>query len=182
METFTTARDFVAHPHFAEDRRAALAALDPATLDAPLAELIAGFAALPHAFTLQCCYGHFLWTPGQDPHNLDPLPADEPGPFRFRLAYLALCLEASPRGRALREALAAIAATEPERIQFGSADWFWTRWPNSYALQIEPRSQQDRDEATVDRAEALRLEATRSRVFKTLAGLLAAERAALAAD
>jgi hypothetical protein len=182
METFTAAREFVAHPRYAEDRRAALAALDLATIDAPLVDLVSDFAALPHAFTLQCCYGHFLWAPGQDPHTLAAIPPDQPEPFRYRIAYLALCLEVSPRGRALREALAVIAATEPERIQFGSADWFWDRWPNSYALQVEPHAQQQRDVAIVDRAEALQLEATRSRVFTTLEGLLAAERAALAVD
>lgn len=32
----------------------------------------------------------------------------------------------------------AITAIEPDYLQFGSADWFWERWLNSYALQVEP--------------------------------------------
>jgi len=38
----------------------------------------------------------------------------------------------------------------------GSADWFWERWTNSYALQVEPARYMTADEAILQSEEALR--------------------------
>ncbi len=110
-------------------------------------DIVAGFAAVPHCFTLQCCYGHFVCAPDQDPQSLDPIPRGCAGSVRYRIAYIGFCLENSQRGRALCESLARVPVIDTGYIQFGSADWFWGRWVNSYALQVEPVAHQLKDEA-----------------------------------
>lgn len=177
METFGPAMEFVEHSGFARDRERALAALDPAAIDPPLRDIVAGFATLPHCFTLQCCCGHFLRDPGQDPHNLEPVPPGFSGPVAYRIAYVALCLENSPRGRGLRLSLARLPAIAPDDIQFGSAAWFRERWPNSCVLQVEPGGQMLKDEAILTAEEARRLQTVRDDFFAELRALLAAETA-----
>ena len=61
METFTTAKECVENPRYLHDRKKNLGDLDLHVIDRPLVELIEGFALLPQCFTLQCCYGHFLY-------------------------------------------------------------------------------------------------------------------------
>jgi hypothetical protein len=57
-------------------------------------------------FTLQCCYGHFIYGGQNDPHNLEPLPlTDTIARVEYRLAYIAICIENSDLGRMLFEAL-----------------------------------------------------------------------------
>lgn len=96
-------------------------------------------------------------------------------PIRYRIAYLAACIEDSPRGHALRDALEAVAALDPSNVQFGSADWFWEQWPNSYVLQVEPAAQRFGDQATLAHAEALHVETLRGTFFDRLRELVAAE-------
>ena len=175
METFAATRDFVEDGGYARARRDALAALDLDSIDEPIRDIVAGFAALPHCFTLQCCYGHFVCDPGQDQHSLEPIPRDHAGPTRYRIAYIALCLENSRRGRALRQALARLPALDPDYVHFGSADWFWERWANSYALQVEPVAHMAKDEAILEPADARHTQRTRDLFFTELRLLLAAE-------
>jgi hypothetical protein len=165
----------VHNPRYAQDRQDALAALDLKSIDAPIVDIVAGFAALPHCFTLQSCYGHFVCDPHQSPHNLEPIAADCCGAITYRIAYLALCLENSRRGRGLREALARIPEVAPGYVQFGSADWFWERWANSYALQVEPATHRLKDEAVLEPTEALRTQNARDLFFGKIRALLAVE-------
>ena len=72
-------------------------------------------------------------------------------------------------------ALAEIPRIAPRYVQYGSADWFWRRWPNSFALQVMPRAQQFRDEAILDCPEARRTQEARDRFFDALRRLLAGE-------
>jgi len=104
METFTKPREFVENARFSQDRQASLAALDLDSIDRPIVDIAAGFTALPHCFTLQCCYGHFLCTPDQDSYNLEPIPASYSDSVKYRIAYIAFCIENSPRGQAFRQA------------------------------------------------------------------------------
>ncbi len=134
-------------------------------------KLIDGFAMLPHCFTLQSCYGHFLHDPRQDIHSLDPLPSSDIGPVDYRIAYMAFCLENSPRGRALSDTLSQIPA-DLNLVQFGSADWFWERWPNSYVLQVEPTRYMTKDHAVVDHSEALHIQHIRDLFFRSVKELL----------
>jgi hypothetical protein len=173
METFTEARPFVANRHFDDQRRAALLELDLSTIDPPIVEMVKGFTRLPYCFTLQSCFGHFLY-PGQtDILNVDPLPVDANiEVVEYRIAYIALCIEGSAPGKALFDEMQAIAATDPENIQFGSADWFWERQLNSYALQVEPREHMFKDRCQIDYQQALLVERVRDRFFEEITGLL----------
>lgn len=172
METFGAPRDFVKNEQYTQNRKDALAALDLGSIDESIVDIVAGFAKLPHCFTLQCCYGHFVCAPEQDPHGPDPIPRGYGGPVRYRIAYIAFCLEDSHRGRTLRDSLARIAEISPGYVQFGSADWFWEQWVNSYALQVEPIAHQFKDEAILEPAEAFEVQRVRNHVFRALRALL----------
>lgn len=168
METFAKPRPFVEHPNFSRDRGLVLDDFRPENIDAPLRGLITRFSHLPFCFTLQCCVGHFLLDEGQDEENLQPLPTHDVGPVKFRIAYLALCLENSPGGRKLYSGLEKIAASDPEYIQFGSPAWFWDRQVNSYALQVEPVRFATSDVAVIEFDEAVKVQTIRDRFFVRL--------------
>lgn len=124
-------------------------------IDTPIVELINGFNKLSYCFTLQSCYGHFVYNGQKDTHNLDPLPAKEIiTPVEYRIAYIAFCIENSVSGRGLIEALKEVVAIDPENIQFCCAEWFWEKQINSYALQVEPDRFKDKDTAIIDFKEA----------------------------
>jgi len=181
METFTKPREFVENKRYSQDRHDALAALDLNSIDKPIVDIVAGFAMLPHCFTLQCCYGHFVCTPEQARHSLEPIPLGYSGLLRYRIAYMAFCVENSRRGRALRQALAGIPTVAPGYVQFGSADWFWERWVNSYALQVEPIGHQLEDEFILEPTEGTCIQMARDLFFTELRTLLATEPRELAA-
>lgn len=172
METFTEPRQFVENPRYSKDRHDTLAALDLRTIDEPIVDIIDGFAALPHCFTVQSCYGHFLWTPEQDTYSLDPVPTENTGLIRYRLAYIVFCIDNSPAGRAFYNSLAQIPALDPDYAQFGSAEWFWKRYVNSYALQLEPTRYKRKDEAILEHAEALHVQQRRGLFFSKIRDLL----------
>jgi hypothetical protein len=175
VETFTAARELVENRDYGRARRKSIAGLDLSLIDSPITDIVEGFTVLPHCFTLQCCYGHFLWKPEQGRHNTDPIPHGFSGSAIYRIAYIAFCLENSPRGRALRRSLARLSAIDPEFVQFGSADWFWKRCVNSYALQVVPEAHMLKDEVILGRIEASRTQAVRDRFFEELRVVLAAE-------
>ena len=182
METFTEARAFVDNPRFDEERRASLHKLDFSMIDPPIMEIVRGFARLSYCFTLQSCYGHFLYTGQKDTHNIEPLPADESiEVVEYRIAYLALCIEASLAGKNLFDELEAIALSNPEYIQFGSADWFWERHLNSYAIQVEPRKHMTKDHCHIDYQEAVCVEQVRNRFFDTITTLLQKQQGVISA-
>jgi hypothetical protein len=172
VETFTAAKAFVSHPGYARDRRHALSALALERIDAPIVGLIQAIAALPQCFSLQSCYGHFLWSDGQDQHNLDRLPRAHAGRIDYRIAYLAVCIQNSPDGRELRRAMKQIAGLDPQLVQFGSAEWFWSQHPNTFVLQVEPERFKYKDRIAIDHAEALQIETARDRFFVKLEALL----------
>jgi hypothetical protein len=65
-----------------------------------------------------------------------------------------------------------ITSVDPQYIQFGSADWFWERQLNSYALQVEPEEHMTLDKCRIDYLEALHVEQVRNRLFDELTRLL----------
>jgi hypothetical protein len=173
METFTQARDFVDNPLFAEQRTQTLRSLDQSEIDAPVRDIVADFAKLSYCYTQQICFGHFLYPGQDDPHNLDPLPISSGiKEVEYRIAYLALCIEDSQQGRRLFKDLGEIASKNPQYIQFGSADWFWDRQVNSYAVQVEPARFMFQDRAVVDYQEAISIQKVRDGFFKALRSLL----------
>ena len=172
MQTLTEARQFVSNPGYLEDRQATLRALDMSTIDAPIASIVKGLNDLPQCFTLQTCFGHFVCSQDQDSRTLDRLPAEHSGDVRYRIAYMAFCLENSRSGREFRAALEALPEIDPEYIQFGSADWFWERYLNSYVLQVEPLRFKMKDEALIGCEEAQRIQKVRDVFYKRVESLL----------
>lgn len=172
METFDQPRKLTANPHFQADRQVALARLANARIDTPICEIIANLKSLSCCFTLQSCYGHFVHTEQSHPENLEPLPPHNVGEVRYRIAYIALCIENSLPGRRLLTALADIPAIDRELIHFGSPSWFWERYSNSYALQVEPSRFVHKDEAVIDYCEALHIQRVRALFFEGLEQLV----------
>jgi hypothetical protein len=173
METFVEPRDLVSNPGFADQKQAALSGLKDGMIDEPIVGIIRGFNDLPFCYTLQCCYGHFVYEGQRDPHNLDPLPkSGRISRIEYRIAYLACCIDNSEAGRDLFQKLQNITRLDPENIQFCSARWFWKRQVNSYALQVEPDRFKHKDRAILGHPEALYIERLRTAFFRNLEGLL----------
>jgi len=132
LETFIEPKELVENPEYHDQRRRTLASLNDGMIDAPIIELIHGFNRLPYCYTLQCCYGHFIFNGQTDLHNLKPLPiTDIIFKVEYRIAYVCLCIENSKPGKNFLQALQEITAIDPENIQFCCADWFWKRQVNS---------------------------------------------------
>ena len=169
LETFTEVKDFVDNQHYHKQRQEFLSRLGIDTIDGPMVEIISDLNKLPHCFTLQSCYGHFLHDNQKDPKNIEPLPVtDSITSVEYRMAYIALCIENSPIGRALFQDLRQFPAIDPKYIQFGCAQWFWRRQVNSYVLQVEPKRYMTKDKVTVDYLEALHIEKTKNGFFSEL--------------
>ena len=173
METFTKLKEFVDNPHYKLQRLNILGDLADDMIDVPIIDLINGFNKLPFCFTLQSCYGHFVYNDQNDTHNLEPLPVKGAiAKVEYRIAYIAFCIENSLLGRRLFESLKEITAIDPEYVQFCCAEWFRKRQVNSYALQVEPDRFKCKDTAIVDFKEALYIEKIRNEFFVRLYELL----------
>ncbi|MBL7199587.1 MAG: hypothetical protein ISS56_05520 [Anaerolineae bacterium] len=169
METFTGIRAFVDHPDYRTHRQAALNSLDMETIDAPIVPIIEGMATLPYCFTLQSCYGHFLYGDQREPRNVERLPAlIHVSDIEYRLAYIALCVENSRSGVTFLRDLGGIPRIDPEYVQFGCAEWFWERQVNSYVLQVEPARSATKDRINVGYGEALHLQKVRDAFWNEL--------------
>jgi len=161
------------NPHYKEQKRKSMAVLTNAMIDVPIIEIINGFNRLPYCFTVQSCYGHFLYNGQKDPYNLDSLPVTKCiARVEYRIAYITFCIENSKQGRGLFKALQEIAVIDPDNIQFCSAEWFWKRQINSYALQVEPDRFKHEDRTILDYKEALYIEKLRNDFFIQLKALL----------
>lgn len=168
METFTKPKSFEPYPQYPACRNDTMAALDLRTIDGPIVDIVSGFANMACCFPLQSCYGHFICDTKQDIHNIDPISPLYAGTVKYRIAYISLCLENSRFGRLLYKSLAELTEVNPACIQFGSAEWFWNRFPNSYVLQVEPSCHRYKDEAVLDVAEARRVQTVRDMFFDKL--------------
>lgn len=173
METFTDLKDFVDNPDFHEQRKKCINKLDIERIDDPIVELISGFAKLDYCFTLQSCYGHFLYNSQKNPYNVEPLPASNSiSNVEYKIAYIALCIENSKRGKFIFQHIKDIPSIDPEYVQFGCAEWFWERQANSFALQVEPIRHMTKDRLSVDYREALHIEKIRDKFFTHLKRLV----------
>ena len=85
---------------------------------------------------------------------------------------MAFCIENSASGKTLFEALRGIAWIDPDNVQFYSAEWFWQRQVNSYALQVEPDGFKHKDRVLLDYKDALYIEKIRNKFFVELKALL----------
>jgi hypothetical protein len=173
METFTEAKGFVENSGFKRQRQACLEKLDIRSIDAPIIDIVKGFSKLSYCFTLQSCCGHFIHTFQRDPHNIEPLPQlDRIKKVKYRIAYIALCIANSDPGISLFKDLKRIPLIDEDYIQFGSAEWFWKRQVNSYAIQVEPKRHMKKDKIMIDYKEALHLQETKNRFFAELRHLV----------
>ena len=173
METYTEPKALVENPHYQRQRQKSLTNLSDEMIDIPIIELVNSFNKLPYCFTMQSCYGHFLYKGQRDPHNLESLPAiNTIASVEYRIAYIAFCIENSNSGRRFFEALKEITSIEPENIQLCCAEWFWKRQVNSYALQVEPERFKHQDRAKLNYNEALHIEKTRNTFFVQLKELI----------
>jgi len=173
LETFTELKEFAENPHYQAQKQKTLHDLTDGVIDNPIINLVNGFNRLRYCFTVQSCYGHFLYNRQQDTHNLESLPAKGSiSKVTYRIAYMTFCIENSIRGRELFESLKKIAAIDPENIHFGCAEWFWKRQVNSYALQVEPERFKFKDTSILDLKEALHIEKIRNEFFLQLYELL----------
>jgi hypothetical protein len=177
VETFTELKEFAENPHYPSQKRRILSDLTEDMIDMPIVDLVNGYNQLPHCFTLQSCYGHFVYKGQNDLHNFEPLPAEGiTGNIEYRIAYIAFCLENNSAGRRLLDAFKEVTSIDPDNIQFCCAEWFWKRQLNSYALQVEPDRFKRQDTAIVDFKEALHMEKIRNTFFMRLHELLEYEK------
>ncbi len=173
MKTYTEPKELVENPHYQAQRQKNLTGLTNVMIDVPIVELINDFNKLPYCFTLQCCFGHFLYNGQKDPYNLDILPVTNTiTRVKYRIAYIALCVDSNQLGTSLLENLQEITTIDPENIQYFCAEWFWKRQVNSYALQVEPERFKHQDKAILDYKEALKVERIRNEFFIQLKELL----------
>lgn len=172
METFTEPKELVENPNFEDQRRKVLAGLTDNMIDVPIIGLINHINRLPYCFTLQCCYGHFLYDGRKELNNFEPLPVtDSISRVEYRIAYITFCIDNSDSGRSLFDNLKEITAVDQENIQFCCAEWFWQRQVNSYALQVEPDRFKHEDKAILEFEEALKIERVRNEFFAQLEAL-----------
>ena len=173
METFTELKDFVNNPSFHEERQKCFNRLNLDKIDAPIVDLIKDLAELDYCFTIQSCYGHFIYSRQKNPHNIEPLPiSNSITKVEYRIAYVALCIENSVLGRELFQNLKEIPSINPEYIQFGSATWFWDRQVNSYVVQVEPSRYLKQDKCILNYNEALSVEKIRNQFYIELKKLI----------
>jgi len=166
-------KELAENPHFQVQKQKTLCDLNDEMIDMPIVGLINRFNGLPYCFTLQSCYGHFVYNDQKDTHNLDPLPEKVIiEKVEYRIAYIAVCIENSALARGLFEALKKITYIDPENIQFCCAEWFWKTQINSYALQVQPDRFKSKDTAILDFKEALHIEKVRNICFIRLYELL----------
>lgn len=169
MKTYTEPKELVENPQYQEQREKYLSKLHDSIIDVPIRSLINRMNKLPYCFTLQSCYGHFVYIGQEDTHNLESLPRTKNiDRVKYRIAYIAFCIENSHPGRELIKELKEIPSLDPNNIQFCSADWFWKKQVNSYALQVEPDRFKHRDTATLNYREALHIEQIRNDFFDQL--------------
>lgn len=131
METFTGLKELVENPYYRVQKQETLRNLTDDIIDKPIVDIINGFNKLPYCFTLQSCYGHFVYDGQTDTQNLDPLPSQGiTSNIEYRIAYIAFCIENSIPGRELLELLKGITSVDPENVQFCCAECFRKRQVN----------------------------------------------------
>ena len=169
MNTFVEAKTLEDNPHFFTQSRYALGQLNIETIDEPIVDIIKNIATIPYVFTLQSCYGHFLYNKLKAPQSIETISIDAKDQIiKYRIAYIALCVENSINGRNLLEEICLLPLINPDNIQFGSAGWFWQRQINSYVIQVESLKFQLQDQCRIHYEVALMLEKIRNKLFHEL--------------
>jgi hypothetical protein len=169
LETLIEHKALVENPNFKSQRKENLSKLKDEIIDESIIGLINDINKLSFCFTLQSCYGHFVYEGQANPKNLERLPLTNTiSSIEYRIAYIAFCVENSDLGRRLLDSLKEITSIDPNNIQFGCAEWFWQRNVNSFVLQVEPDRFKFEDKAVLDYREALKIEKIRDEFFAQL--------------
>lgn len=172
METYTDYKPIIRNSNFKADRQVALEKLDLGLIDAPLRTLVKDINRLPYIFTTQCCHGHFQKTDGEEILQFKRAKTNDR--VKYRLAYIAFCIEDSLPGRNIRKKLVNIPLSiDQDKIQFFSAQWFWDQWLNSYALQVMPKRLKGQDTAQLEYVEAREIAVVRDTFFAYLKDFIA---------
>jgi hypothetical protein len=173
MDTFIPPRKMVANPGFLRQRENSLERIPGEKIDPPVLNIIQNLSRLPYCFSIQSCCGHFIYG-DRDLLNTTPLPELTPSEkIEYRVGFMALCLEESPRGKNLYDELSLVPLMDEDYIQFGSAEWFWDLQVNSYVLQVAPERFRNKDKMFVSYPEALHIEQVRNRFLEKMEELLA---------
>lgn len=173
MKTFTKFRPMVVDPRYQDRRKQCLNELNIDELDSPICDLIDDLCEFSFCFTIQSCFGHFLYPCQENPNYIEPLPSTgKIQSVEYRIAYIALCFEDSRSGREFLHCLIQLPEIDPQYLQFGCAEWFWERNPNSYVLQVEPERHMLKDKCTVDFHEAIHIEKVRDKFYNSLTTLI----------
>ena len=99
METFTRLKKFKKNLYYQEQRQKSIDTLKIGIIDKPIVNLIKWFLKLPYCFTLQSCYGHFLYDGQRNTNNIEKIPKSQKiKSIEYRIAYIALCIQNSKSG------------------------------------------------------------------------------------
>lgn len=174
METYTQAKPMVEDLSYEARRNDSISLLknelSAGNIDPPLIDLLRDISKIPHCYTLQSCYGHFVHDLQTDKNNTEPLKKykDSISQVHYRIAYMAFSIQKSVFGRRFHDDLKKVVEIDPEFIQFGSSDWFWKQVVNTYVVQLEPKRSMSLDSVWVDIDEALYMESLREKFFSEI--------------
>jgi hypothetical protein len=182
VETYTEERPLVEdhgfRPRKDRSRAEIRELLRSGAIDPLMTAIVEEISSIPCCYTIQSCGGHFirLDVPGEHDSTSVPDSDDSGKVLRYRIAYIAFCVERSEGGRRLLDIFRAVAETDPEYIQFGCASWFWERCVNSYIVQVGPRRNASEDSFEIGLVEARRVEMARELFFEGLRRVAAESR------
>lgn len=173
METFVELKKLVQDPDYTDRRKKYLNNLDLNVIDKPIRKIIECFGNLESCFTLQSCFGHFVYGEEKDIHNIKLLPnRGIPGSIEYRIAYIALSIQNNEKGQEIVRMLKNIANKDPAYIQFGSAEWFWKSSVNSVVIQVEPECYKSLDKIVTNYHEAAKIQKARDMFFEEIESLV----------
>lgn len=163
----------IPNPDFSNQRIEALKEINYKDIDYPIIDLIKDISHIDYCFSLQCCYGHFIYTGQNDIHNIEELPITKNiSKVDYRIAYLSICIQKCQEGKNLLSKLKEVQFLDRKYIQFGCAEWFWERQINSFVLQVEPERFMYKDRIYIGYEEARHIEKTRKQFYVKLKTLV----------
>lgn len=154
MRTFDTAPPLESDLAFSINRSQSLHLLDLSVIDIPIVDTVYKYSKLECCYPVQSCWGHFdhaysFWGRGAAVNCLN-----RGQTMRYRIAYLALCLDDSEHGAFLLELLRQVPQCVGGSVQFGSAKWFRELHNNIYVVQTAPPHCIYLDSCYIDKKEA----------------------------
>ena len=170
METYVKPKKLVSNPHYQKQKERSVAKLNDSKIDKPIINIVNSFNILPFCFTLQCCYGHFIYEGQKNQYNFEPLNVVslKTSKIKYKIAYIAFCIQNNKFGKIFLKSVAKVEKIDPQNVQFCCAEWFWKNQVNSYVLQVEPEKFKHQDTAILNIEEALHIERIRNEFFVSL--------------